>query len=143
MVPFTNPFHSNQRLAQTILVIAALESLLQGAWALFYPEGLLSLLAARQAPDALLLERALGLLIWAHVPCLALAAVRPMVWGDLVLVPLVGRALTAGLWLWLLGTDRVELATQPLILLAGHDLLWVALFIGFLCWGPRGTKKGA
>jgi hypothetical protein len=66
--------------------------------------------------------RLLGLLLLAHVPCLALADRPP--YRGLVWLPLVGRALLAGVWLWLLAADRVPADRADLLGLLAHDAVW-------------------
>jgi hypothetical protein len=75
----------------------------------------------------------------AHAVALVLAAWRPASFGGLVVLPLVGRAITAGLWLWALGTiatfpeNRVPFPhREPLVALAVHEAIWLPLFLGFL-----------
>jgi hypothetical protein len=119
------------RLSRPLLVVAALDSLLAGVWALAYPAGLFALLGMTPPRDAFLWQ-VLGGLSLAHALCLALAAWRPGDYAGLVLVPLIGRALQCGLWLWLLGTDRVLLPAGPLTGLLVHDAVWLPLFAAFL-----------
>jgi len=47
-------------------------------------------------------------------------------------------ALQAGLWLWLLGTDRVRLPVAPLAGLLAHDLIVAAALAGCLFFARRG-----
>jgi hypothetical protein len=70
---------------------------------------------------------------------LALAAWRPRSLGGLVAAPLIGHALGAALWLWALGStytfppERAPFpARGPLVALAAHDAVWVALLLLFL-----------
>jgi hypothetical protein len=79
----------------------------------------------------------LGVLAFGPVVCLLLAAARPAVHGGLVLVPLFGHVLQSGLWLWLLGTDRVTLPARPLLILLAHESIWLPVFLVFLYVGRR------
>ncbi len=110
-------------LRRAFLGLVALESLLTGLWSIFLPDGLFRLL--EMSPRDVILWRGLGLLLLSHVPCLILAGWRPAVWRYLALVPLLGRALLAGLWTWLLCTDRVVLPRAPLYGLLGLELVWL------------------
>ena len=138
------------RLSRLLLWAAALDSLLFGLWAVLRPAGLFGLLgvplpddafylwqvhvgvlsrktmSSPQISDAFLLWQLLGVLLLAHLVFLLLAALRPAARGGLALAPLLGRALLAGLWLWLLGTDRVSLPRAPLAGLLAHDVLVLA-----------------
>ena len=104
------------------LVAAALDSAAAGAWAALRPGDLLHLLQCPPSADRLLLCRALGLLFLAHAPLLLLAAFRAGGAG-LALAPLLGRLLTAGLWLWLLAAGGMAAPTEP-DLHGGADQLW-------------------
>jgi hypothetical protein len=145
------------RLARPLLVAAAADSLLFGLWAVLRPADLFRLLdvplpadayylwqvhlgvLSRQAmssprvSDAFLLWQLLGVLLLVPFLFLLLAALR----GGLVLAPLLGRALLAGLWLWLLATDRVSLPRPPLAGLLAHDVLTLAALAGFLFLARR------
>jgi hypothetical protein len=119
-----------------LLLLAALDSLALGLWAVLRPQDLFALLLmplSDAAHDRLLLWRALGLLALAHAGLLAILVWRPEMDGPLVLVPLIGRALGAGLWLWVARAERLDLPslTRPL-LLAAHDAVWLPVFAGFL-----------
>jgi len=74
-----------------------------GAWQLLKPrrdppEGI------RPPRDAAGLWQLLALISLAHAGFLAFATWRPRSLGQLVVVPLIGHALGAVLWLWALGT---------------------------------------
>jgi hypothetical protein len=138
------------RLCRPLLWAAALDSFLFGLWAVLRPADLFRLLDVRlpddpfylwqvhvgvlsrktmsspRVSDAFLLWQLLGVLLLAHLVFLLLAALRPAARGGLALAPLLGRALLAGLWLWLLGTDRVSLPRAPLAGLLAHDVLVLA-----------------
>jgi len=140
---------------QLLLLLAALDSVAAGAWAVLRPGDLLQILQCPPSPDRVLLCRALGLLFLAHAPCLLLAAWRSGFAG-LALLPLFGRLLTAGVWLWLLGTGGMAAGAEPalhggdavwpwltgagdmaavrfaLIALLLHDAIWPPLLIAFL-----------
>jgi hypothetical protein len=118
-----------------LLVLAALDSLLAGAWAVAWPAdraGSLFALLNVEPPRDAFLWRGLGGLLLTHVVCLALAAWRPARWGGLALVPLIGRALQCGVWLWLRNTDRVHLPAGVLDGLLVHDVIWLPILAGFL-----------
>jgi hypothetical protein len=132
MPPFPVPPARPGSPGRLLLLLAAVDSAAAGAWALARPADLFALLGAAPARDGLLLGRVLGALTLGHVPCLVLGSARPPRWGGLVAVPLLGRALLAGVWLWLLGTDRVSLPHRPLLLLLAHDAFWAAGCAGFL-----------
>jgi hypothetical protein len=92
----------------------------------------------------LLLWRVLGALALGQALCLGAAGVGPDRWAGLVTVPLFGRFLQAGVWLWLLGADRVSLPRRPLALLLAHDAFWLAAFAVYLAvWAlGRGQRRG-
>jgi hypothetical protein len=129
-------------LARILLLLAAADSLAAGAWAVLRPGALFALLQTSPPAggDALFLERILGLLLLGQALCLLAAAWRPADCGGLVLVPLAGRLLLCGVWLWLLGTSRVYLPPTPLRGLLLHDAAWVPVFLGFLWVRLRDDK---
>jgi hypothetical protein len=153
------------RLSRPLLLAAALDSLLFGLWAVLRPADLFRLLGvplpddayhlwqahvgvlsreAMRSPrvsDAFLLWQLLGLLVLVHFIFLLLAALHPGLRGGLALAPLLGRALQAGLWLWLLGTDRVSLPVTPLAALLAHDGIVTAALAGFLFLAQRGNRS--
>jgi hypothetical protein len=127
---------------RALLLLAAIDALAAGVWAVWWPAGLFALLQTAPAHDSLLCWRGLGALTLGHVPCLALGAARPAVSSGLVLVPLFGRALEAGVWLWLLGSASLPLPGRPLGLLLAHDLFWLAVLAGVLfAW--RGERRAS
>jgi hypothetical protein len=135
-------------LARILLLAAAADSLAAGAWAALRPGALFALLqpAPPEPPfvasgDALFLWQVLGLLLVCQSSCLIAAAWRPADCGGLVIVPLSGRLLLCGVWLWLLGTSRVRLPPEPLRGLLLHDAAWLPVFLGFL-WVRRGKPAG-
>jgi hypothetical protein len=137
-----------QRFFQIVLLLAAVDSLAFGLWAYFQPHGLFNWLqftthepieskflgAGFESADEVLLWRVLGLFFLAHALLLILAAWRPLSLGSLVYVPLIGRALMLGLWLWLLGSDRIERSAAALRWLAAHDLAVLIVVAVFLVW---------
>jgi hypothetical protein len=130
-------------LARILLLLAAADSLAAGAWAVGRPDALFDLLGTPATADARSLWRLLGVLLLGQGLCLIPAAWRPADCGGLVLVPLSGRLLLCGVWLWLLGTPRVSLPPGPLRGLLLHDAAWVPVFLGFL-WARRrqGPNQG-
>jgi hypothetical protein len=128
-------------LLRVALLLAGLDSLAAGAWAALRPADVFASFQLPPSPDSLLLARALGGLLVFQAGCLLLAARRPADCGGLVLLPLAGRLLQCGVWLWLLGTDRVSLPPAPLRLLLLHDAVWLPLFLAFLWARPRPHPK--
>jgi hypothetical protein len=141
-----------ERLFRVLLALAAVDGLAYGLWALYWPEDLFDRLELpERAPiawkllgfgfetaDHILLWRVLGALFLAQALILALVAWRPNAWAGLVVTVLIGRLLPLGMWLWLLGTERLELRAAPLQGLAVHDGVWVVVFTAFLIlWGLR------
>jgi hypothetical protein len=114
--------------ARATLGLAALDSAASGGWALLWPDQVFQFLNLRPPGDAFLLS-GLGALLVLHAVCLLAAAFRPAEWGGLVWVPLLGRLLNMGVWLWLLGSERVAVAVQPALLLLAHEALWLPGFV--------------
>jgi hypothetical protein len=92
----------------------------------------------------------LALLSLAQAGFLALAAWRPRSFGGLAVVPLIGHALGAALWLWALGVtytfpeDRMPFPDRgPLWALALHDLVWVPLLLACLFSRERSRRRGS
>jgi hypothetical protein len=135
-----------------LLLLAAVDTLAVGFWAVLRPADLFGFLQmALPPPDVLppdrpLLWRMLGVLALAHAGFLAILVWRPEPCGPLVLVPLIGRAAQAGLWLWVCGTDRLQWPSpvRPLAL-AAHDAVWLPLLAAFLFawWRWRRSAAGA
>jgi hypothetical protein len=123
-------------LFRAILWLTALDSLLLGLWALTRPGDLCALLqiAPPRDPDALLWPLN-GALTLTHAYCLLLAFARPGRNVGLVLPPLIGRALLAAVWLWLLAAGHG--GAWPLGWLALHDAVVVGLYAGCLAYGWR------
>ncbi len=132
---------SGARLLPLLLLLAALDSLAAGTWAALDPDALFAWLQVPPTRDGRLFCRVLGVLTLTHAPCLALGALRPRQWGGLVVVPLVGRGLLAGIWLWLLNTDGVRPSQDALRWLLVHDAAWLPLFIAFLVVAGRQGKR--
>jgi hypothetical protein len=120
------------RFSRAVLCLAALDWGVTAAWLLARPADLLRFLQAAPSGDALLLLRLLGALTLAQGAFLALAAFHRGPAAGLLAPPLFGRALQAGLWLWLLGADRAALPAGPLLLLLAHDAFWLAALAALL-----------
>jgi hypothetical protein len=129
------------RLLQLLLLVAALDSLGAGAWAALDPDALFRQLQVPPTRDSRLFCRVLGALTFTHAPCLVLGALRPRQWGGLVVVPLIGRALLAGVWLWLLHSDRVRPSPEVLRWLLIHDAGWLPFFVVFLAGARRPATR--
>jgi hypothetical protein len=127
---------------RAFLGLAAVDAAAAGGWLAARPGDLLALLGLPTSDDALLLGRLLGLLWLGHAPALVLAAVRRARYGGLVWLPLLGRVLAVGLWLWLLGTDRVQVPRLPLVGLIAHDAVWLPGLLGFLWSVRRECRQG-
>lgn len=121
-------------LFRAILFLTALDSLLLGLWALTRPADLFALLQMAPPRDARLWPL-IGALTLAHAPCLLLALARPGRNAGLILLPLIGRALLAAVWLWLLAARQG--AAPALQGLALHDGVVVGLYAGCLAYGWR------
>ncbi len=128
--------------ARILLLLAAADSLATGACALLRPYALFDLLQTKPSDDALFLWWVFGVLLVGQGLCLVPAAWRPATCGELVIVPLSGRLLLCGVWLWLLGTTRVHLPAVPLQGLLLHDAAWLPVLLGFL-WVRRRSVRPA
>jgi hypothetical protein len=115
--------------SRAVLGLAALDSVASGGWALLHPEDVFAWLQIPAPKDAFLLPVLGGLLV-AQGLCLVAALLRPAAWAGFVWVPLLGRLLLAGFWLWLLGSGRVP--TPTALLLLAHEALWLPGFAIFL-----------
>jgi hypothetical protein len=117
------------------------------AWQLRVPRG--------DPPDSIPAPRDAGLwhllaFFWlAHAAFLALAAWRPRSLGGLAVVPLIGHALGAALWLWVLGAtytlppERLPFPRRaPVLVLATHDAVWLPPLLAFLLACRRGGRDG-
>jgi len=134
-----------------LFAAAALDCFGIGLWAVAQPRGVFELLQLPALPepqdvsnplkpprDRLFLWQLLGQLSLVHGALLIALLYRPREYGGLVAVPLIGRTLQTGLWLWLLGSERVTPRVEPLIGLAVHDTIWLLVFAGFLVvWWRR------
>jgi hypothetical protein len=114
------------------LALAALDALASGLWLALRPGDLLHLLQATDSPDARLLARGLGVVTLSYLAFLLPVVVQPGADRGLLAAPLLGRAVQAGLWLWLLATPRLTLPAGPLALLFAHDAVWL-LMVGRNC----------
>lgn len=121
-----------QAISKVLLVVAALDSAATGALALVYPSLLFYFLQISTNADGLLLCRLLGLVYLAHAPFLILAVRQPGVYGGLPLAPFIGRMLSCGVWLWLLGSERTTANHAALLVLLVHDGVWLPIFIHWL-----------
>jgi hypothetical protein len=131
-----SPAHSRWA-ARAMLALAALDSVTAGGWAFLQPAKVFEALEIKQPKDTFLLP-VLGCLLVAQGVCLLAALVRPREWGGLVWVPLLGRLLLGGLWLWLLGAGR--LPDQRAFLLLAHEVLWIPGFAVFLAMQWRAAR---
>jgi hypothetical protein len=137
-----------QRVVQIALVVGALDCVAYGLYAWFRPEWLFEFLqfathppidweilrVSLESPDEVLLWRLLGAFFWAHSVILVVAAWRPRRLGSIAWAPLIGRGLMLGLWLWLLGSERVHMARNALWVLVGHDGAVLLLLGMVLTW---------
>jgi hypothetical protein len=122
-------------LPRAAFLVAALFSLVEGARVLRAPGDLFARLDLAPPRDAFLWP-ALGGLCLAQAGFLIAAARRPADAG-FARVAVIGRGVQCGLWLWLLGTDRVHAASRPLALLAAHDAAMLALVAAGLVLARR------
>jgi hypothetical protein len=131
-------------LFRALFVLAAGDSFLGGLWAVVRPGDLFAFLQT-PAPREVILWQVLGGLALVHGVVLLILVRQPEAYAPLVLVPLLGRLLEAGIWLWLLHLDRLRLPAGPLRLLLGHAAFWPPVFAGFLlAWGwCRPGERGA
>src|SRR5262249_47670413 len=117
------------------------------AWQLRVPRG--EPPAGIPAPRDAGLWHLLAFFSLAHAAFLALAAWRPWSLGGLAGVPLIRHALGVAVWLWSLGAtytyppDRVPFPERgPLLALAAHDAVWLAVLLVFLIACRRGRRDG-
>jgi hypothetical protein len=122
-----------------LVLLAALDSTLLGLWALTRPGGLFSLLQLSWPQDGIVWPLVGGLSL-AHAVCLLLIVYRPRHYAGLAVVPLIGRSLLAGVWLWLLAARRAPGAQTVLIGLAAHDFVMAVLCGGFLAPGWQRSR---
>jgi hypothetical protein len=147
MGPSRGPLLPGRSLYRLLFLLAALDRLGWGLWAVLRPGdmfGLLHIPLPEGPPhDQLLLWKVLGVLALAHAAFLVILVGWPEAGGPAVLVPLLGFALGTGLWLWVAGTDRLTLPSRvPPLLLAAHDAVWLPGCAWFLvAWQRRQTKS--
>ncbi len=120
--------NSTRRGARVLLVLATLDNAAFGIWAIAIPAGLFDWLGLSPSADALLLWRLMGVVLLLGAGCL-LAAARSSRNAGLMWVPLTARILLSGIWLWLLGTQRVAALRGPLGALLVHDGTWLGLVL--------------
>ena len=123
---------------QVLFLLAAIDSVVVGTWAVLCPTDLLPPVEVqppdepRKPRDDIFLWRATGALAIAQAVILGMLVWRPESFGPLAIVPLLGRCLTTAVWLWLLGSDRDTVGDGLLTVLAIHDAGWIPLFASFL-----------
>ena len=123
------------RASRIVLAVAAVDCLASGLCAIAFVNAFLAWL---QLPplhipephqpaldDRGFLLLTLGYLNLANAGCLIVAAVRPDRYRGLALVAGVGRLLCCGMWAWLLATDHIKPAHEPLYWLLAHDAFWL------------------
>jgi hypothetical protein len=124
-------------LARVFLILAAGDSLAYGGWIIARPAGLFELFGLAPGTklrpegffgpveDRRLLWTCLGVALLFQGFCLLAAAVQSARFRSLLFVPLLGRGLLVGLWVWLLASDRLLLPREPLLALLAHDAVWL------------------
>jgi hypothetical protein len=130
-------FFRARLLSRLLFLSLAADSLLAAGVALYGAEAFLSWLglpetAAGAPHDRELLLRLLGVLALVHAVVLVILVKWPGELGPLALVPLLGRLMGTGLWLWVWATPRLHLAPGPPLLLALHDAVGVLGLVWFL-----------
>jgi hypothetical protein len=142
MKPYTTVFLA-RKISRVLFLLMAADTLSVAVVALYGAEGFLSWLGLPRTPpgtphDRELLLRLLGGLALVHVVVLVILVRWPEELGPLALVPLVGRLLGTGLWLWVWATPRLHLEPGRPLLLALHEAVWVPALVWFLfawrCW---------
>jgi hypothetical protein len=146
MGPLRGPLLPGRWVYRLLLLLAGLDRLGWGLWALLRtraPFDVLHVPLPEGPPhDQLLLWRLLGVLALAHAAFLVILVWQPEACGPAALVPLLGFALGAGLWLWVAGTDRLQLPSRlPPLLLAGHEAVWLLVCAGFLIAWQRWRRR--
>ena len=137
-------------LATILLAAVAVDTLVYGGWAVAAPDDLLARLEVagptvkwkflgkeRETSDPRMLWRTMGILLLAQAAILAFAVWRPGALGSLVFASLLGRLLPLGVWLWLLGQERVQLSVATLWFLSIHDGVCAVLLTVFLIGSRR------
>ena len=137
MGPSRGPLLPGRSLYRLLFLLAALDRLGWGLWAVLRSRDVFGLLHVTlpegSPPDQLLLWRLLGVLALADAVFLAILVWRPEACGSAVVVPLLGFALGTGLWLWVYGTARLQLPSRlPPLLLAAHEAVWLPGCVWFL-----------
>ena len=130
MGPSRGPLLPGRAPYRLLFLLAALDRLGWGLWALLRPHAVLGLLQVslpESSPhDEVLLWQVLGGVALAHAAFLVILLWRPEACGPAALVPLLGFALGTGLWLWVSAADRLALPSRlPPLLLAAHDAVWL------------------
>jgi hypothetical protein len=148
MGPSRGPLLPGRSLYRLLFLLAALDRLGWGLWALLRTRDVFALLQLPlpEAPphDQLLLWKLLGVLALADAAFLVILLGRPESWGSAGLVPLLGFALGTGLWLWVAGTDRLALPSRvPPLLLAAHDAVWLPGCAWFLVAWQRWRARAS
>jgi hypothetical protein len=126
-----------QLLLRIVLGLAAVDSAVVGLWALLRPEDVFRWVQLPEVSggvpgDRLSLWSLLGVIALVYSLFLGILIWQPARTGPLALAPLLGRLIGCGFWLFVLGSDRVELADGPCLLLAAHDAFWALMMAGFL-----------
>jgi hypothetical protein len=146
MGPHTGSLLPGRNGYRALLLGLAVDTLRGGLWMLFQAEALLSFLQAPavlegQPHDARLLLHLLGLLAVSQVVFLGMVLWRPETWGSVAVVPLFGRLLGVGLWLWLSASERSTLSQGAMSLFLVPDVIGVAVLAWFLVawhiWAQR------
>lgn len=121
---------STLRAWRVYLLLSALDCLLAGLWLAFFPKDLFALLQIAGTSD-ILMWRALGILLAAQSLFVLAAAQAPRL-ASLLLVPILGRSLLVGIWVWLIFSPPVRLAPGPASILILHDAFWLPGWLAFL-----------
>ncbi len=133
-----------QTISKVLLLLAALDGAATSAIALASPSILFHFLQIAPNDDGLLLCRLLGFLYLVQAFFLVQVVRQPAIYGGLTLAPLIGRTLSCGVWLWLLGSTRTTADHAALLALLAHDAVWLPIFggaLGLSLWNRRGNEK--
>lgn len=145
MGPSPGPFLLGRPVYRLLFLLAALDRVAWGFWALFRPDQVYAFLCPPDAPapDQLLLWKVLGGLALVHGLVFVILVRRPEACGPVALVPLLGLALGTALWLWASGTERLTLPSRlPPLLLAAHEAVWLPPLLWFLIAWQRWRCRG-